>query len=81
MAKTSKKEEYKVKGEKLLARVKELVKEGNIRTIVVKDQKKKVVAQIPLTFGFLGFMLAPFFSLITTGLALLADYTIEVERK
>ena len=44
-------EEFKVNGEDLLGRIKNLIKEGNIRRIIIKDKEGKVVFEIPLTFG------------------------------
>lgn len=47
--KTKRKETFKVNGEQLLAKVKQLVKEGNIRWIIIKDKSGKVVVEFPLS--------------------------------
>jgi len=54
-----KKEEFTVKGEELLAKIKELVKEGNIRRITIKSEEGKTLIQIPLTLGVVGAILLP----------------------
>ena len=52
-------EEFRVDGEDLLAKIKNLVKEGNIRRIIIKNKEGKVVFEIPLTFGVVGALIAP----------------------
>ena len=52
-------EEFKVEGEKLLARIKELIHEGNIRKIIIKDKDGKVMMEFPMTFGVAGVLIAP----------------------
>jgi hypothetical protein len=73
-------EEFRVKGENLLQKTQELIKEGNIRTISIKDKDGKILAQFPLTFGVVGVMLAPVFAAIGTIAALVTECTISVER-
>ena len=43
-------EEFRVEGEKLIAKIKELIHEGNVRRIMIKDKDGKIVMEIPLTF-------------------------------
>ena len=52
-------EEFKVEGEKLLARIKELIHEGNIRRIIIKDKDGKILMEFPMTFGVAGVLIAP----------------------
>ena len=52
-------EEFRVKGEELLKKVKDLVHEGNIRRLIIKDDKGHTFMEIPLTFGVVGVVLAP----------------------
>ena len=47
-------EEFRVNGEDLIARIKNLIKEGNIRKIIIKDKEGKTVLEIPMTFGVVG---------------------------
>ena len=67
------------KGEQAAERIKEIVAEGNVRRVRIK-QKDKVVAEFPLTLGVVGAVLAPVFAAIATMTALLTDCTIEVEK-
>lgn len=75
------KEEFKVSGEELLAKVKQLINEGNIRRIIVKDKDGKTLVELPLTVGVVGAVLAPFFAAIGTITALATECTIEVVRR
>ena len=52
-------EEFRVDGDELLAKVKELVHEGNIRRITLKDEEGKVIITLPLTVGVVGALVAP----------------------
>jgi len=73
-------EEYKVSGEKLVGQIKELVHEGNIRRIIIKNDEGKTLIEIPLTLGVVGAVLLPVWAAIGTIAALVADLTIIVEK-
>ena len=73
-------EEFKVEGEKLLAKIKELIHEGNIRKIIIKDKEGKTVMEIPMTFGIVGALLAPQLAAIGAVAALLTEATVVVEK-
>jgi len=75
------KEEFKVNGEEVLSKIKELIKEGNITRILLKNEKDEVIMEIPLTFALVGALLAPIFAAIGAAAALLTKCTIVVERK
>lgn len=75
------KEEFKVKGEELLAKVKQLVKEGNVRQITIKDKDGKTLVVLPLTVGVVGAVLVPVLAAVGTIAALVTECTITVERK
>ncbi len=77
----AKKEEFKVNGEDLLKKVKELIKEGNIRSITIKDKQDKVLVTFPVTVGVVGVVLAPVLAAVGTIAALVAECTISVERE
>lgn len=72
-------EELESLGEQVLERVKELIREGSIQRIVIKQEGRTII-EIPLTFGVVGVFLAP--TLAATGLlsALMAKCSIEVIR-
>ncbi|MBI5285484.1 MAG: DUF4342 domain-containing protein [Chloroflexi bacterium] len=72
-------ESWDVEGSPLIDKVKQLVHEGNVRRIIVK-QEGRTVAEFPLTFGVVGVVVAPVLAAIGALAALLAHCTIEVER-
>jgi len=72
-------EEFKVSGEKLLERVKDLVHQGNVRRITIKDKDGVTLLEIPLTAGVVGAVLLPIWVAIGAIAALAASYTITVE--
>ena len=73
-------EEHKVSGERLLSRVKELVHEGNIRRITIKNDQGHTLMEVPLTVGVVGAVLLPIWVAIGALAALAADYTLVVEK-
>ena len=75
------KEEFKVRGHEVLEKVKELIKEGNVRRIIIKDDKGKIFMEIPVTFAVVGAVFAPVLAALGALAALVAKCTIEVERK
>jgi hypothetical protein len=75
------KHEFQVKAEELLEKVKELVHEGNVRRIIIKNDKGDTYVEIPVTIGLLGALIAPVFAAVGALAALAANFTIEVERK
>lgn len=74
-------EEFMVTGEALLAKVRELVHEGNVRRIIIKNDEGHIVAEFPLTFGVVGAVLLPVWAAIGAIAALAANYTLVVERR
>ena len=73
-------EEFHVNGEELLAKVKELIHEGNIRRVIIKDKDGKVLIEFPLTFGVVGFVLAPTLAAVGAIAALITEATVVVEK-
>ncbi len=74
-------EEYEVRGEDLLSRVKELVREGNIRRITIRSAEGNTLIEIPLSIGVVGAMLLPVWAAVGAIAALVANCTIRVERR
>jgi hypothetical protein len=74
-------EEFRITGDMLLTRIKELVYEGNIRRIVIKNDNGTILAEFPLTVGVVGVVLLPVWAAIGGIAALAADLTLAVERK
>lgn len=73
-------EEIRVRGEVLVDKVKDLVHEGNVRRIIVKNDKGETVMELPLTYGVVGAVAAPFIAAVGAIAALASHWTIEVER-
>ncbi len=74
-------DQFKVYGHEVLKKVKELIKEGNIRRIIIKNEKGKVMMEIPMTFAVVGTVFAPVLAAVGALAAVLNKCTIEVERK
>jgi hypothetical protein len=77
----SRTEEFRVEGEKLIGKIKEVIHEGNIRRIIIKDKEGKVVLEIPITFGVVGALIAPQLAAIGAIAALLTEATVVVEKE
>ena len=73
-------EEFRVEGEKLLTKIKEIIHEGNIRRISIKDKEGKTVMEIPVTIGVVGILVAPQLAAIGAIAALLTEATVVVEK-
>jgi len=73
-------EEFQVSGELLLSKIKELVHEGNIRRITIKNEDGKTLIEIPLTLGVVGAVLLPVWAAIGAIAALVANLRIVVEK-
>jgi hypothetical protein len=80
MSEQTRTEEFRVDGEKLVAKIKELIHEGNIRKVIIKDKDGKTMMEIPVTFGVVGALLAPQLAAIGAIAALLTEATIVVEK-
>ena len=74
-------EEYSVSADNLIERVKELLHEGNITRIIVKDEKGKVLLEIPATIGVIGAVLAPWLAALGVIAALATNCKLVVERR
>lgn len=79
MADTTFWESIKAEGANVIERLKQLIHEGNVRRVVVK-QGGRTVAEFPLTAGVVGAVIAPVLAAIGALVALLKDCSIEVER-
>jgi|SRR5678815_870219 hypothetical protein len=72
-------ESFKAEGENVFEKIKDIVHQGNVQRIVLK-QNGDIVAEFPLTVGVVGAVLAPVLAAIGALVALLKDCTIELER-
>ncbi len=75
-----KEETFSVSGDDLLKRVKEIVHEGNVRKITIKDKSGKELIVLPLSVGVVGVVFAPALAAVGAIAALIAECTITVER-
>ncbi|MEO6220518.1 MAG: DUF4342 domain-containing protein [Ginsengibacter sp.] len=73
--------EFKITGENLLKKVKELIEEGNVRKITIKDKTGKELVTFPLTIGVVGTVLVPVLAAVGAMAALIGECTITVERE
>jgi len=74
------KEEFRVKGEELVEKVKQLIHEGNVRRLIIKDETGKVYLEIPVTVGVIGALIAPMLAAVGAVAAMVANLKIEVIR-
>ncbi|MGD8753586.1 MAG: DUF4342 domain-containing protein [Anaerolineales bacterium] len=74
-------EEFEIKGEELVAKIKELVHEGNIRRIIIKNEEGRTLIDIPLTSGVVVALVAPQLAAIGAIAALVSKGTIIVEKE
>ena len=75
------KEEFKVKSEEIIEKVTELIHEGNVRRLIIKDEDGKVYLEIPVTFGVIGAIFAPILAAVGAVAAMVANLRIEVIRE
>ena len=73
-------EEHKVSGEGLVARVRELIREGTVRRIIIKNDEGRSIMEIPLTLGVVGAVMMPVFVALGAIAALASHYTLVVEK-
>lgn len=73
-------EEFKINGEELLSKVKQLINEGNVRRIIIKNKEGKSLVELPLTIGVVGVVLAPMLAAVGAVAALVTECTVVVER-
>jgi len=74
-------EEFTVSSNDLIERVKQLLHEGNVTRIIVKDDKGNVMLEIPATAGVIGIIIAPWLAALGVIAALATNCRIVVERR
>jgi hypothetical protein len=73
-------EEFQVSGDALVAKIKELLHESNIRRIIIKNEEGKTLIEIPMTLGVVGVILLPVWAALGAIAALVVKCTIVIER-
>ena len=74
-------ETFKIKGDALLKKVKDLIAEGNVRKISIHDKDGKELMHFPLTIGVVGAVFAPVLAAVGAIAALIGDCTLTVEKE
>jgi len=75
------KEEFKVAGDEIVKKIKEIIKAGNARRIILKNEKGEVLMEIPLTFAVVGTVFAPVLAAVGALAALLTECSITVIKR
>jgi hypothetical protein len=73
-------EEFKVQARDLVDKVRELVRQGNVRRVIIKDDKGRTFIEIPVTVAAIGVLAAPVLAAIGAMAALVAHFTLVVEK-
>jgi len=73
-------EEFQVKGEEIVSKIKELIHEGDIRRVIIKNEEGRTLIDIPLTIGVVGALVAPQLAALGAIAALVTHGTIVVEK-
>ncbi len=76
----TKREEFRLSGGEILNKIKEIIHEGNVRRIILKDEENRTFLEIPLTVGVVGAIFAPLLAAIGAIAALVSNLTIVVEK-
>lgn len=77
----SRTEEFRISGDELLGKARELIHQGNVRRLIIKNEQGRTLVEFPLTIGVIGAALLPIFAAIGAIAALATDCTIVVERR
>lgn len=75
------KEEFEISGDKILGKIKSLIKEGTVRSITIKNEHGTTLVVIPLTVAIIGTVLAPVLAAVGALAALVTRCTVVVERR
>jgi len=80
MDENNKKEEFKINGEDLIAKIKDIIKQGNAKKITIKGKDDNEILSFPVTVGVAGIVLAPILAAVGAIAALATECTIVIER-
>ena len=73
-------EKHRVSGDSVIAKIKELIREGNVRHVVIKNEEGRTLIEFPVSIGLAGALLLPVWAAVGAVAAMVAHCTIEVER-
>ncbi len=74
-------ETFRVSGNEIVSKIKEIIKEGNASRIIIKNEKEETIMEFPVTIGAIGVILAPVFAAVGVIAAMATDCTIIVEKR
>jgi len=74
-------EQFRISGDELLAKVRELVHEGNVRRIIIRNDQGHTLVELPLTVGVIGAALLPVLAAVGAIAAIATDCELVVERR
>ena len=74
-------ETFRINGDELLAKVRELVHEGNVRRIIIRNDKGNTLIEFPMTIGVIGAVLLPVLAAVGAIAAIVTDCELVVERR
>ena len=80
MSEQNRTEEFRVNGDQVVEKVKQLIKEGNVRRVIIKNEKGESIMEFPVTAGVVGVLLLPTLAALGAAVALMTRCTIAVER-
>ena len=80
MDEEKKTEEFAINGEDLVAKIKDIIKQGNAKKIIIKGKEGNEILSFPVTVGVAGIVLAPIFAAVGAIAALATECTIVIER-
>ncbi|MEI7604435.1 MAG: DUF4342 domain-containing protein [bacterium] len=73
-------QEYRLNGNELVNKFKEILQEGNARRIIIKNEKGDSILEIPVTIGVVGVLLAPYLAAVGAIAAFVTNCTLVVEK-
>ena len=73
-------EKHRVSGDSVIGKIKELIREGNVRHVVIKNEEGRTLIEFPVSVGLAGALLLPVWAAVGAVAAMVTDCTIEVER-
>lgn len=74
-------EEFKISGEDIMAKIREIIEEGNARRIILRNADGHNLIEVPLAVGLVGAALLPIYAALGAAVALAANLTIVVEKR
>jgi hypothetical protein len=81
MEEKTKSQEFKINSNDIVAKVKEVIQEGNARRIIIKNEKGESILEIPVTVGVVGALIAPYLAAVGAIAAVVTNCTVVVVKK